>query len=274
MDLLKWTLNILRKYNIKPKQKFGQNYVIDEKMIECILNAANLNYNDTILEIGAGIGTLTLRISDKVKKIIAIESDKKSIKALLEVLAGKNNIEIIEGDILEIPLPKVDKIISNLPFSISTPITFKLLSEGDFKLAILTYQKEVADRLIAKPGSKDYSRLSVAVSLLAEVEKIRDFPPESFYPKPKVFSTVVKIKKKSKFINFKDLDDLLKILFSQRRKKLKNALKIFYKTFNKEIDLSKINENLLERRVYEITPEEFLHLKSILMNYEENKNYG
>lgn len=274
MDLLKWTLGIIKKYDIKPRQKFGQNYVVDEKMIECILNAANLNYDDVILEIGAGIGTLTLRIADKVKKVIAIESDKKSIKALSEVLAGKNNIEIIEGDVLELPLPKVDKIISNLPFSISTPITFKLLSEGDFKLAILTYQKEVADRLIAKPGSENYSRLSVAVSLLAEVEKIRDFPPESFHPKPKVFSTIVKIKKKPTFINFKDLDYLLKILFSQRRRKLKNALKIFRETFDKKIDLSKIDENLLERRVYEISPEEFLHLKSILMNCEEDKNHG
>lgn len=262
--MLKWTLDVIKKYDVRPKQKFGQNYVVDEKMIECILNAADLNRDDTVLEIGAGIGTLTLRISSRVKKVIAIERDKRSIKALSEVLAGRENVEIVEGDVLKMPLPKVDKVVSNLPFSISTPITFKLLSEGDFKSAILTYQKEVADRLLAKPGSRDYSRLSVAVSLLAEVERIRDFPPESFYPRPKVFSTVVRMRKKNANIDFEGLDRLLKALFSQRRKKLRNALKIL------DVDLSKVDVNLLERRVFEIKPEEFLHLKSILMKREDD----
>lgn len=266
MELLKWTLNIIKKYGIEPKQKFGQNYVIDEKMIECILNAADLNHNDVVLEIGAGIGTLTIKLSERVKKVIAVESDKKSIKSLLEVLAERDNIEIIEGDILKIPLPKVDKIVSNLPFSISTPITFKLLLEGDFKLAVLTYQKEVANRLIAKPGSSEYSRLSVVTSLLAEVEKVRDFPPDSFYPRPKVFSTVVKVRKKEEKINvnWKALDLLLKALFSQRKKKLRNALKALHKLFDVEIDKNKIDLGLLERRVFELEPKEFLYLSRLL----------
>ncbi|MCS7097440.1 MAG: 16S rRNA (adenine(1518)-N(6)/adenine(1519)-N(6))-dimethyltransferase RsmA [Candidatus Methanomethyliaceae archaeon] len=264
MELLKWTLNIIEKYGIKPRQKYGQNYVIDEKMIDCILNAADLSHNDIVLEIGAGIGTLTIRLSERVRKVIAVESDKKSIKSLSEVLAERNNIEIIEGDIMKMPLPKVDKIVSNLPFSISTPITFKLLSEGIFKLAVLTYQKEVADRLIAKPGSSEYSRLSVAISLLAEVEKVRDFPPESFYPKPKVFSTIVRIRKKEIDIDWKTLDFLLKVLFSQRRKKLGNALKVLQKLSDFEIDIDRINFKLLERRVFELEPREFLYLSTLL----------
>jgi 16S rRNA (adenine1518-N6/adenine1519-N6)-dimethyltransferase len=275
-DLLKWTLRIIREYNIKPKRKFGQNYIISREMINRILEAAEIKPNEVILEIGAGIGTLTLRLSKLAKKVIVIEKDRNAVKALSKILEKEKNIEIIEGDALKINFPSVDKIVSNLPFSISTPITFKIL-EADFKLAVLTYQKEVANRLLAKTGDKDYSRLSVAMSLMAEVEKIGDFPPDCFYPKPKVFTTVVRIRKKKHNIDWKTLEDVLRILFSQRRRKLKVALYTYCKinkmNYNELISL--VDRELLERRVFEIKPEEFIHLSNLIKNKSEgNKPNG
>lgn len=265
-DLLKWTLKIIREYDIKPKRRLGQNYIINKEMIKSILEAAEIKPNEVILEIGAGIGTLTLRLSKLAGKVIVIEKDKNAIKVLLKILEKERNIEIIEGDALKISFPTVDKIVSNLPFSISTPITFKILSEVDFKLAVLTYQKEVANRLLAKAGDKDYSRLSVAISLMADIEKVGDFPPDCFYPKPKVFTTVVKVRKKKHNVDWNNLEDILKILFSQRRRKLKIALDTYCKInkMNYNELLNMIDKELLEKRVFEIKPEEFIYLCNII----------
>ncbi len=265
-DLLKWTLRIIKEYNIKPKRRLGQNYIINKEMINSILEAAEIEPDDIILEIGAGIGTLTIRLSKLAKKVIVIEKDKNAIKVLLKISEKEKNIEIIEGDALKINFPPIDKIVSNLPFSISTPITFKILSEVDFKLAVLTYQKEVANRFFAKVGDRDYSRLSVAMSLMAEVEKVGDFPPDCFYPKPKVFTTVVKIRKKKHNIDWSNLEDILKILFSQRRRKLKVALNTYCKISKMNYNelLGIIDKELLEKRIFEIKPEEFIYLSNII----------
>lgn len=266
-SLLRWTLETINRFEIRPRQRFGQNYVVDHKLIECLVGAAKIGSNDVVLEIGAGIGALTLRLAERAKKVIAVEMDKNAIEALSDVLLARDNVEIVMGDVMAMDLPRVGKVVSNLPFSISTPLTFKLLRDCSFDLAALTYQREVAERLLAKPGDHDYSRLSVVTRLLAEVERVGDFPPEAFYPKPKVFSTVVTVKKRERRdVDWAALEETLKILFSQRRRRLKKAIETYCKI--KGTDPVRIFENIgegfLMRRVFELEPEDFLYINKVI----------
>ena len=154
------------------KRKTGQNFLIDKKVAEREVEHACIEKNDVVLEIGPGKGTLTTLLAERAQKVVAIEIDNNLFSELREFLP--ENVELIHGDALKIDfetLPKFNKIVSNLPFQISSPITFKFLNSV-FSLAILIYQKEFADRMIAKPGSKNYSRLSVAVHYKAQCELI------------------------------------------------------------------------------------------------------
>lgn len=265
--LLRWTKSTIQRFGIRPKQRLGQNFVVDQSLIDLLLETAQIMPEEVVLEIGAGIGSLTIRLAERAKKVIAVEKDKSAFKVLSHVISQRSNVEILMGDVMEIALPKVDKVVSNLPFSISTPITFKLLKDCTFELAVLTYQKEVADRLVAKPGESNYSRLSVVATLLAEVKRVMDFPPESFYPRPKVFSTVVTIKKKvCSGINWPALEDTLKLLFSQRRRRLKKAIEVYCNIKGKDYSgiLGRVGEGLLGRRVFELEPKDFLYLSEVL----------
>lgn len=271
-DLLDWTVSSIKRFGIRPRERFGQNYVVDQRLIECLIETAKIEPDEVVLEIGAGIGALTLRLSERAGKVIAVEMDRNAVRALSETVSGSVNVEIVIGDVMEMELPKVDKIVSNLPFSISTPLTLKLLRDCSFELAVLTYQKEVAERLLARPGSREYSRLSVVTSLLAEVEKIKDFPPEAFYPKPKVYSTVVAMRKRPCDLSaWPALEEALKILFSQRRRKLKNAIEIYCKL--KGLDLqevsSRVGERYLSKRVFELEPNDFLYLSGAMSGVRE-----
>jgi len=262
-SLLALTKRALEEAGIRPSKSHGQNYVVDPALIKCLLDSAAISGNETVLEIGPGIGTLTEEISKRARKVIAVESDPASARYLSEKFSG-SNVEVIQADILRIDLPEVDKVVSNLPYSISTPITFKLLSDSGFRLGAFTFQKEVADRLRAKPSDPDYSRLSVAVSLLAEVKAVADFPPESFYPAPSVNSTVVTIKKTKapNLAEWKALDATLKFLFSQRRRTLRKALETFSKSRGMDRALleAMIGVGMIEKRVFELSPGDFLEI--------------
>lgn len=265
--LLNRTLRIIEEYGIRPSRKLGQCYVVDPELMACILDAAKIEQEDVVLEIGAGTGTLTASLAEVARRVIAIEKDVNAARALRDLFSGRGNVEVVNDDILLMDLPRVDKIVSNLPYSISTPITFKLLFSGDFGSAVLTYQKEVADRLVAKPGGRDYSRLSVTASLLAEIEKVRDFPPDSFYPKPAVESTVVVMRRKSMGeFDWKSLDDTLKTLFSQRKRTLRKALETYSKIKRvKFADVSRVVDGgLMESRVFELQPSDFVRLSESL----------
>lgn len=261
------TPRALREAGIRPSRRLGQNYVVDEDLISCILDAACLSKSSTVLEIGSGTGNLTLPLAEAAGRVIAVEVDGAAAKYLMGLAAEQGNVEVVNGDILAMELPKADRVVSNLPYSISTPITFKLLLEGDFGLAALTYQTEVAERLLAQPGSHGYSRLSVMSSLFASIERVRDFPPESFYPRPRVGSTIIKMRKKGRRgPDLSSLDGTLKALFSQRRRSLRKALVAYEKLrgLGRGKALAAIEPPLLEKRVFEITPEEFLALDRCL----------
>ena len=205
-SLAKQTKKILQSNKIQLNKNLGQNYLIDDFKRKKIINFGNLNINDVVLEIGPGIGTLTLEIAKKVKKVVAIEQDIAISKILKNRLKEESieNVEIINKDALKIDFPYFNKIISNLPYQISSPITFKFL-EYDFDLAILMYQKEFAERMIAKVGDKNYSRLSAMLYFKGKVEFLDNVSPESFIPKPKVNSSLIKLTP----LKNKDIEDYL-----------------------------------------------------------------
>ena len=273
-SLSKITKSILNQHGITLNKNLGQNYLIDKNKRDQIINFGNLNKNDTVLEIGTGIGTLTLEIARKAKKVIAIEQDENIYKILTERLEDEqiDNVEPINDDALSVDFPKFNKIISNLPYQISSPITFKFL-EYDFDLAILMYQKEFAERMNGKVGTKDYSRLSAMLYFRCNVETLTDVSSESFIPKPKIDSTVVKLTPKENKIDasdFKTYSKFTKALFQHRNKKIKNALidsrhiinnidkKILKQRLN-SIEDDELNE-YLSKRVVALTPEEILKL--------------
>ena len=277
-SLSKITKNILNQHGITLNKNLGQNYLIDKNKRNQIIGFGDVDKNDVVLEIGTGIGTLTIELAKKAKKVIAIEQDENICKILTKRLKDEkiDNVELINDDALKVDFPKFNKIISNLPYQISSPITFKFL-DYDFDLAILMYQKEFADRMNGEVGSKNYSRLSAMLYFKCNVETLTNVSAESFIPKPKIDSTVIKMTPKENKISdddFKIYSNFTKALFQHRNKKIKNALidsrhiisnidkKILKKRLN-AIEDDELNE-YLSKRVVELTPEEILFLSEKL----------
>ncbi|MGC8585381.1 MAG: 16S rRNA (adenine(1518)-N(6)/adenine(1519)-N(6))-dimethyltransferase RsmA [Thermoplasmata archaeon] len=206
----------------------GQVLLKDKNIVKIIVSSAEIDENEKILEIGPGLGILTSELLSTGAMVHAIEKSGEFYEYLksyffTEIAEGKLILE--HGDALKTDFQKFDKIVSNIPYNISSPITFKILRHK-FKMGIIMYQREFARRLVAKPGTKDYSRLSVNVYYFADVKILRDVPKTVFYPTPKVDSSIVKIIPNKKF-NVKDENLFFNIterLFSQRRKMIKNVL--------------------------------------------------
>ena len=277
-SLSKITKDILNEHGIKLNKNLGQNYLIDKNKRDQIINFGNVTKDDVVLEIGTGIGTLTIELAKKAKKVIAIEQDEKICSILAKRLKDEkiDNVELINDDALKVEFPEFNKIISNLPYQISSPITFKFL-DYDFDLAILMYQKEFAARMNGEVGTKDYSRLSAMLYFKCDVEKLTEVSNESFIPKPQIDSTVIKLTPKENTI---DNDDFMiyskftKALFQHRNKKIRNALidsrhiisnidkKVLKKRLN-EIEDEKI-QNYLKERVVVLSPEEILFISQKL----------
>ena len=243
------------------KAKLGQNFLVDRNIAELEVKYASISKKDVVLEIGPGNGILTRILAENAKQVIAVELDEKLFENLKMDLP--DNVQLINDDAVKIDLdmlPKFNKIVSNLPFQISSPITFKIL-DYDFDLAVLIYQKEFAERLIAKPGSKNYSRLTVNVYYKAECEILRRIPKTCFYPVPKVDSAMVKIVKR-KTPPFMVLSEdfffcLTKKLFTYRRKKIGTVLNKFLK-----LDIN--DAPYADNRVGDLSPEELGELCNFL----------
>jgi 16S rRNA (adenine1518-N6/adenine1519-N6)-dimethyltransferase len=252
--------------------------LIDKNKRDQIIGYADIDKNDVILEIGSGIGTLTIELAKRAKKVMAIEQDTSICNILAERLEEEkiDNVELINEDALNVDFGEFNKIVSNLPYQISSPITFKFLNY-DFDLAILMYQKEFAERMNGEVGSKNYSRLSAMLYFKCDVETLTSVSAESFIPKPKVDSTVVRLTPKENEIadiDFRTYSNFTKALFQHRNKKIRNALidsrhvignidkKVLKKRLN-EIESDEIN-GYLERRVITLTPEEILYVSTEL----------
>ena len=192
-DLFQRVKYLLHLYGFFPKKSLGQNFTVNSDILQCLVSHASLTKNDVVLEVGAGFGFLTSRLSSVCKKVIAVEVDPVLVNFLRNQLSNLQNVELIEGNVLKISLPLFNKIVSAPPYSISSPLLFRLLT-NKFDSAVLILQKEFAERLAASVGSKDYGRLTVNVYYRAKVELLDFIPRTMFYPPPDVDSMMVRLK--------------------------------------------------------------------------------
>ncbi len=235
------TQEIIKKHNFSIQKKYGQNFLIDEHVLNKIIAAAELTEDDYVIEIGPGIGTMTERMAPECKHVTAIEIDKELIPILSETLSGFDNVDIINEDVLKVDLNKLIaerndnkpvKVVANLPYYITTPIIMSLL-ENKIPIDTITVmvQKEVADRMMVGPGTKDYGALSLAVQYYAKPYIVANVPMNCFIPRPNVASAVIRLTcHKEPPVTVKDeklMFNLIRASFNQRRKTLINGISNF-----------------------------------------------
>ena len=229
------TQHILNRFKLRADKKLGQNFLIDENVVRQIVEAAELSEADIVLEVGPGIGTLTQGLAESKAQVVAVELDTRLLPVLATTLEGYDNVRVVHGDILkvnimeEVGAPSF-KVCANLPYYITTPIIFALLEKRlPMERLVAMVQKEVAERMAAQPGGKDYGALSVAIQYYTEPEIAFIVPPTSFIPAPAVDSAVIVCKRREK-PPVEVCDEALffrvvKAAFSLRRKMLSNSLK-------------------------------------------------
>lgn len=232
------TKEVLSKYNMSAKKKFGQNFLIDSGVLDGIVEASGVTKEDCVLEIGPGIGSLTQYLAEAAKRVVSVEIDKTLIPVLNDTLSEYDNITIINEDILKVDIESIVKeynegraikVVANLPYYITTPIIMKLFESGaPIDSITVMVQKEVADRMVMGPGNKDYGSLSLAVGYYAKATAVMNVPPGSFIPQPNVGSAVVHLKRYEKPAvevgNEKYMFEIIRTAFNQRRKTLSNSL--------------------------------------------------
>ena len=226
---------IYKRFDIKMSKKLGQNFLIKRGIVDEIVHAAELTVGEPVLEVGPGIGTLTQGLAQSGADVTAIELDRRLLEVLDTTLASYDNVRIIHGDVLKLDVPtimnhKPFKVVANLPYYITTPIIMSLLeSKLPIERLVVMVQKEVALRMIAKPGTKDYGALSVAVQYYTEPDIVLDVPPKSFLPAPAVTSSVIRCVLRDKppvdVIDEKLFFRVVKAGFAQRRKTFSNTMK-------------------------------------------------
>ena len=241
MNTLKKTKMILNKYDIKANKRFGQNFLIDDNILENIVEVSNISKSDLVIEIGPGLGNLTEYIIDKAGYMLLVEIDNKMIQILNERFKEKDNYSLLNNDVLKINLDeKIDeiekklnikfnkiKVVANLPYYITTPILFKLLQdESRIDSITVMVQKEVAERMVAHSKTKDYGILTLMVKYLSDANIEFVVPKESFIPAPNVTSAIISLRKNKKFrVNDEKIFfDLIHKSFAKRRKTMINSL--------------------------------------------------
>ena len=232
------TIAVLQKYNFHLQKKFGQNFLIDERVLDRIISASEITKEDCVLEIGPGIGTMTQYLAERAGTVTAVEIDRALIPILEETLCDYSNVTVIHGDILKFDINQLVqeknggrpiKVVANLPYYITTPIIMGLFEKQvPLKSITVMVQREVAQRMQAQPGTKDYGALSLAVQYYAKAEVVANVPPNCFIPRPSVGSAVVRLLRHERPpVQTKDearMFALIRASFNQRRKTLVNSL--------------------------------------------------
>lgn len=256
-----------------PTKARGQNFLVDPNMARRLVDALNATRDDTVLEVGPGTGVLTERLLTKAGKLIAVETDRLLAEHLRKQFGAEERLQLIEQDFLTVDLKFFEqytprKAISNLPYSITSPALFKILtSPAPFERIVLTMQKEVAQRLAAKPGSRTYGRLSVLVALAGKIENRFDLPPAVFRPRPRVVSRAIAITPKRDMSDFPGslLERVIKAAFGTRRKQAAVALTAGLARPRAEMDAAlKAVGIKATARAEEIAPEEYVALARAL----------
>lgn len=269
------TKELVKKYGFKFTKSLGQNFLIDDTVVLDIVEGAEVSSEDLVIEIGPGVGTLTVELLKKAKKVIAIELDKALIPILNEELKEFDNLEIINEDAMKVDFneligeEKSVKIVANLPYYVTTPIIANLLKGNyNFKSITIMIQKEVAERINAVPGTKDYGALTLLVKYYCDTKIVRHVPPTSFIPKPKVDSIVIRLDKLENFrvssIDEKMLFRVIRESFNMRRKTLWNSIKSIGLTkdgMERAFEKSGIDQN---RRGETLSIEEFSKLSDAI----------
>lgn len=244
----------------------GQHFLTDERVAHRHVEFAGVTREDIVLEIGPGLGVLTAPLMERAAKVVAIERDHRLARGLL-ALGG--NLEIVEGDAVRVPFPRFTKAVSNLPYQISSPITFRLL-DLEFDRAALMFQEEFANRLVAKPGEEAYSRLSVKAYFRARAEIVEQVPRSAFWPPPKVDSAIVLLHPRpAPFAvrNRKTFEAVVDVTFQHRRKTIENGLQLSWRQFAGSAeawDARLAGAPHLRRRPEQLSPEEFGELADAL----------
>jgi 16S rRNA (adenine1518-N6/adenine1519-N6)-dimethyltransferase len=262
INLLRRAKHLLRLYGFFPKKRLGQHFAVNSDMLQRLVSHASLTEDDIVLEVGAGFGFLTHLLSSKCKKVVAVEVDPQLVSFLRKQLHSLQNVDLIEGDILKVSLPPFNKVVSAPPYSLSSPLLFRLL-ERKFDWAVLILQKEFAERLAASVGSKDYGRLTVTIYYRADVELLDYVPKTMFYPPPDVDSMMVRLKPRDPPFQVDDEEtffELVRTLFTQRNRKVRNGLIPFLRkheiTGKEAVELADSTVYSV-KRVRELGPEDF-----------------
>lgn len=215
--------DLLDELGVRPERSKGQNFLMDLDVLARQVRQARITPGDVVMEVGAGLGVLTWELATRALRVISYEPDHRLAEYLRRDLP--DNVDLREEDALAAEWPSFDKMVANIPYSISSPLLFKLL-DSEFADSVLLLQKEFADRLTAEPRTKAYGRLTVAAARLAAIETLEVVPPTAFHPRPKVDSAIVRITPHRAFPVMDEglFDTLLRVVFSQRRKMLRNSL--------------------------------------------------
>lgn len=265
------TQELVKKYNFKFSKSLGQNFLIDDSVLEDIVNGAEVNGEDFVIEIGPGVGTLTAQLLMKAKKVTSIELDNDLIPILTEELGNHENFNLIHNDALKVDFNEVIgdeksvKLVANLPYYVTTPIIVKLLKDQyNFKSLTIMIQKEVAERIDAEPNCKEYGSLSVLVQYYCDTKIVRKVAPSSFIPRPKVESIVIRLDRlpepRVKTKDEKLMFELVRTGFNMRRKTLWNAAKSF-KLSKEDLEIAFENSGVdPKRRAETLTLQEFATL--------------
>ena len=278
---------LLAAHNIRPKKQMGQNFIVDPGFTEKIVKLAEILPEDIILEIGAGLGALTIPLARRAQKVFAVEKDRQIIPILnLEILvSGLTNISIIEKDILSVDVKALVEdmggkivVMGNLPYNISSQILVQLVrSREGISRAVLMFQKELAQRITAETGCKDYGRLTVMLRYCSDIKKLFNAKASLFFPKPKVDSQILELKFKKK-IEYEATDEqfLFKVIksgFGNRRKTLKNALSASDLNIDSNTATMVLEKSGIDpiRRAETLTVEEFVRLSNTLIEHKQNR---
>ena len=232
------TIAVLQKYQFHFQKKFGQNFLIDERVLGRIMDAAEIGKDDCVIEVGPGIGTMTQYLAERAREVVAVEIDKMLIPILADTLSAYENVTVLNEDILKVDIGalvqeknhgKPVKLVANLPYYITTPIIMGLFESGvPIRSITVMVQKEVAERMQAKPGTKDYGALSLAVQYYAEAEVVANVPQNCFIPRPQVGSAVIRLTcYEEPPVQVRDAGRMFAVIravFNQRRKTMVNSV--------------------------------------------------
>lgn len=253
---------LLANLGVRPTKGLGQHFLLDGGVAVRQIAHARIRPDEVVLEIGPGLGVLTAALAGVARQVVAIEADRRFAAYLRDTVPAA---EIVHGDALEVEWPAFDVAVSNLPYRISSPVTFKLL-EARFDRAVLMYQWEFARRMVATPRTADYSRLSVGVYRRATCEVLERVPPHAFYPQPKVSSAIVRLEPRPAPFPLEDpalYDAVVDALFEHRRKTIENGLRLSWQSFADSPEALERSLDALPfrgRRIEELTPEDIADL--------------